>query len=113
MNFSFLQVLNKITMALRLKRYKLHLKYSKQNVLFLEFLKEKGFIVTITRNSNILSIFLKYDIYLAPVLNSLSVVLKKGHKHRQKRLRSYLKTNYITNLKAYNTNKSRVLARFF
>jgi len=113
MNFSFLQVLNKITVALRIKRYKLNLKYSKQNVLFLEFLKEKGFIVAIVRNNNILSILLKYDNSLTPVLNSLSVVLKKGHKYRQKGLKAHLKTNYITNLKTQSKNKSRVLARFF
>ena len=113
MNFSFLQVLNKITVALRIKRYKLHLRYSKQNVMFLEFLKEKGFIVAIVRNKNTLSILLKYDNYLAPVLNSLSVVLKKGHKYKQKGLGAHLKTNYITNLKTHNKNKSRVLARFF
>jgi ribosomal protein S8 len=111
MNFSFLQLLNKILMALRIKKYKLKLKYSKQNLQFLKFLKEKGFISSITRNNKVLFIFLRYDKYTSPVLNDASINSKNGQKSSQKYL-SYLATNYIIDLKACNSDKTRLLARF-
>jgi ribosomal protein S8 len=112
MNFSFLRVLNKIQTALRVKKYKIHLKYSEQNMIFLKFLQENGFIAGIVRNKSLLSVFLSYDRFLTPILRATSICSRKGYKRPEKRL-AELSTNYLINLKANDNKKTRLLARFF
>lgn len=111
MNFSFLKLLNKVKTALLIKRYKLDVKHTKQNILFLQFLKQNGFVSAITKNSGVLSIFLAYDADINPILNNASIMLKKGYKH-PKRYKTFLNRNNILTLKTQQNNNSRLLARF-
>ena len=111
MNFSFLKLLNKVKTALLIRRYRLDVKHTKQNILFLQFLKENGLVSAITKNCGVLSIFLAYDADINPILNNASIALKKGHK-RPRRHKTFLNTNNIITLKTQQGKSSRLLARF-
>jgi ribosomal protein S8 len=111
MNHSFLQVLNNIIIAFRAKKFKLTVRYSKQNLKFLQYLLQQGFIGCFVKKKKVLIITLRYELSLIPALSSGSICSKKGHQRTSKLLKNSQKNltiNLVENSKSY----TGLLARF-
>jgi ribosomal protein S8 len=112
MDYSFLQILNKIRVAIRLKKLQVTINFSSQNIKFLQFLRMHGFISDVIKQGKKLILLLKYDIDLNPGLFSASVNSKTTHQRPQKIKKIKGFSNFTVNLTSANNKYTRLLARF-
>jgi ribosomal protein S8 len=111
MNYSFIKLLNQIKTAFRSKKLKVTVKYSAQNLRFLKFLVSHGFLSSITKKGNMLTLFLKYESPITPAFAGVSITSKISHQ-RPVYLRQDSGLNLVVNLTNNNSKYTRLLARF-
>jgi len=117
MNYSFLKLLNCYKNAVNQKRRYFIIHFSKQYLLFAEFLLSKGFISSFNiiglGKKKAIKILLKYEGVSVPAMSNFSITSKKAHKRPvQKYLSNTNEQNLIVNLTSNKGVYSRLLARF-
>lgn len=111
MNHSFLTLLNEIKMTLQVKKLNMTIKYSKQNLQFLQYLRKQGFLSSVIKKKRTLLIILKYELSLIPALSSVSISSKIS-RQRPKKLVNNKMSNLTINLTENDDKYTRLLARF-
>ena len=109
MNTAFLPILTVIKNALRVKKFKLSVKLSKPNIIFLDYLLKQGFITSYIKKNNKLHVFFKYGSLTTSALFSSSFCSKRSRQN-YKTLKKIKSSNFIQNL--VENKNSKLLARF-
>jgi ribosomal protein S8 len=112
MTFSFLKLLNNIRTGWRLKKRRIVVNYSKQNLFFSYFLKNRGLITSVTKHQEKLTIELSYDFNFNPSLVMASIVSKTTHQRPLKKSKTIKTKNFIMNLVSTKHTYTKLLARF-
>lgn len=113
MNYSIVRLLNELKKNFKLKKLKLIVKNTKQNLLFFQYLQEKNVIHCIVNQKENLVIFLKYDVNFNPSISSFSTISKKSHQRPSINSKALKNKNFIVNLTTTKTFKTKLLARLF
>ena len=111
MNYSFIKLLNDIKVAFQAKRLNTTIKYSKQNLDFLRYLLNRGFLSSLTRKKTILIVGLRYDLFLTSSLSGFSINSKISNQRPKKRINS-TRSNLTINLTKSDHLSTLLLARF-
>ena len=114
MNHSFIKLLNAYKTAVVSKKTTLHLIYSKQSLLFVEFLLERSFIsgfnAQIAHKAKILVVYIKYDTKRKPAIVNSSISSKITKKRPIEKVAT--QNNFIINLNTKQKGYGCLLARF-